>query len=111
MRHSENAPLRATQAGNLRVGHRRIGRRRLPADSACPRRATIRIRFGLVTAPFRGSVRHFYTTSQGIPGRFLDASDTSTCGGVALGSGWLRRGRELHGMSLHRRMLIGNPNA
>jgi hypothetical protein len=24
---------------------------------------------------------------------------------------WLRRGRELRGRSLHRRMLIGNPNA
>jgi len=39
-RHSDNAPLRATQAGSLlRVDHRRIGRTRLTADSACPGRA------------------------------------------------------------------------
>lgn len=43
-----------------------------------------------------------------IPG-FLDASDTSTCGGPRSVQEW--RGRELRGMSLHRRMLMGNPNA
>jgi len=48
---------------------------------------SIRIRFGLITLPFRGSVRHFWTTSQGIPGHFLDASDTSIGGGVAFCSG------------------------
>jgi hypothetical protein len=38
--HPENALLRATQAGSLlRVHDRRIGRSRLPADSACPGRA------------------------------------------------------------------------
>ena len=67
---------------------------------------SIRIRFGLITAPFRGAVRHFWATSGGSLGGFLDASDTGTCGGVAE---W--RGRELRGMSLHRRMLMGNPNA
>jgi hypothetical protein len=34
----------------------------------------------------------------------LEAGDTRS-------QQWLRRGHELRGMSLHRRMLIGNPNA
>lgn len=51
---------------------------------------SIRIRFGLITAPFRGAVRHFWATSGGSLGGFLDASDTGTCGGVTFGSGMAR---------------------
>ena len=48
---------------------------------------SIRIRFGLITLPFRASVRHFWTTSQGSPGHFPDASNTGIGGGVASCSG------------------------
>jgi len=41
-----------------------IGRRRLPADQLVQVARSIRIRFGLITTPFRGSVRHFWATSQ-----------------------------------------------
>jgi hypothetical protein len=84
-RYSENAPFRETQAGSLlHVDHRRIGRRRLLADSACPGRAIDPHEIRADHAAFSGSVRHF---CQGIPDRFLDAFDTSTCGGHTFGSG------------------------
>ena len=51
----------ATQwAGSLlRVDHRRIDRRRLPADQLVQVARSIRIRFGLITTPFRSSCSAF----------------------------------------------------
>ena len=54
-RDSENAPLRATQAGSLLcVHHRRIDRSRLPVDSACPCRANRSASFRADHAAFSG---------------------------------------------------------
>jgi len=56
---------------------------------------SIRIRFGLITAPFRGSVRHFWTESQEFR---VTSSMHPTPASVAESRSvqeWLRRGREL----------------
>ena len=87
-RHSENALLRATQAGSLlRVQHRRIGRSRLPADSACPGRAIDPHQIRADHAAFSGFRSTFPYHESRNSGHFLDASDTSIGGGVAFCSG------------------------
>jgi hypothetical protein len=111
-RHAENALLRG-DAGwkSSRVDHRRIGRRRLPADQLVQVARSIRIRFGLITTPFRSSVRHFWTTSQRNSGSLFRCSEPASVAESRPVQEWLRRGRDLRGMNLHRRLLIGNPNA
>ena len=42
---------------------------------------------------------------------FLRVADDPLKAGGTRTQEWLRRRHELRGMSLHRRMLIGNPNA
>ena len=54
-RHSDDAPLRARQAGSLLcVHHRRIDPSRLPVDSACPCRANRSASFRAGHAAFSG---------------------------------------------------------
>ena len=112
-RHSENALLRATQAGSLlRVHHRRIGRSRLPADSACPGRAIDPHQIRADHAAFSG----FHSTFSGprVKEFLVTSSMPPTPASVAESRSaqeWLRPGCELRGRSLHRRMRIGKPNA
>jgi hypothetical protein len=70
---------------------------------------SIRIRLGLITAPFRvpfhifgPRVKEFRVTSSMPPSPAPVAESVQE---------WLRRAGELRGRSLHRRMLIGKPNA
>jgi hypothetical protein len=109
-RDSENAPLRATQAGSLLcVHHRRIDRSRLPVDSAYPCRAN---RSASDHAAFSGGpfdisgprVKEVGGTSSVPPTPAPLAESRSV-------QEWLRRGCELPGRSFHRRMRVCNPNA
>ncbi len=84
---------------------------RLPADQLVEVARSIRIRFGLITTPFRSSVRHFWTTSQRNSGSLFRCSEPASVAESRPVQEWLRRGRDLRGMNLHRRLLIGNPNA
>jgi hypothetical protein len=90
-RHSENALLRATQAGSLlRVQHRRIGRSRLPADSACPGRAIDPHQIRADHAAFSGfhstfsgpRVKEFLVTSS-MPETPASVAESRFCSGMA----------------------------
>jgi hypothetical protein len=93
----------------MRVDHRRIGRRRLPCDSACPGRAIDPHQIRTDHGAFPGRRSTFLDHSRGI---WVASSMPPTPAPVAESrsvQGW--RDRELRRMSLHRRMLMGNPNA